>query len=219
VSAAQTMEELAERADAEVRAFSMRPLLDTARGLLNETKVHEKRDQLAKAIAAVKDAPDVVKNARERLLEQQDRLKVANEAWEQALVEAEWALDARIMREGNKTYIVTQYRNREDVPEGVEAEVMCIGNNDALVARRQVTADEAKDWKRRTAATHLNPQHQAVTSAEHAVALAKIDVDHAEDLWHAARYRLDAARTDAELAVASVACLARSLTTDREGTR
>jgi hypothetical protein len=213
VSAAQTMEELAERADAEVRAFSMRPLLDTARGLLNETKVHEKRDQLAKAIAAVKDAPDVVKNARERLLEQQDRLKVANEAWEQALVEAEWALDARIMREGNKTYIVTQYRNREDVPEGVEAEVMCIGNNDALVARRQVT------WKRRTAATHLNPQHQAVTSAEHAVALAKIDVDHAEDLWHAARYRLDAARTDAELAVASVACLARSLTTDREGTR
>lgn len=215
----EDLEQLAEKADDMHRELTAIPLLSVARGLLNETQILRRHDQLERARKAVRDAPDIIRARREALQSQQDRLRQTVDAFEQAVAQAEWALDARFVAESaTKVFLITRHR----VEPGQEPNDAWTFIEDAAGAsvyeeRRQMTADERATWKKRTAlaAREVQPAKQAKDSAEQAVAMARVDVEFADDQWKAARAELDAARTDADLAIAQLACLARALGGDR----
>lgn len=213
---AENLEQLAERAQLAL-VEPQRMLLDAARAMLNEAGIGEARRRLDGARAAVHDGPALVKAAREKLVEQNERLRQATEDYERALIEAEWALDARFVTEGNKTFLITRYNgNRDSVPP--DATLITGAEDDGVFeTRKAMTADERAAWKRRTAADarELKPLRDALDRARHAVDLAKVDVDARENEWGAARYEADVARAQADLAAAQIACLARTIGGDR----
>lgn len=210
MSAAETLEELAERADQHLRAALAPPSLTVARALFNEARLNAALTELDKARKILGDAPDVVAHAKEQRQTAKETLAHRRDEYAQAVAEAEWALSVRVARDGNKTYIVTRYHANDERPDDA---VPVDGAPDVWEQRRQVTADQADTWRKQAAAKNPNVVRSvaAVQAAEHALALCDIDVDRAEDRWQAARYLCDTARTTADAAIAHLNCLARSL--------
>lgn len=217
---APTSDEVAalhDRALQVVQSVLQPALLEEARQLLKAAGIGAARTKVAELRKAVADAPDIVANARERLLAAQDRERQARESYETALAEAEWALDGRFVAESNKTFLVTWHRpdevSGEDEAKARGWTLVANGGQDAWQERRQMTADERRQWVARTAsqAREVAPLASGLRQAEHAVALARIEVDTAENRWQGTRAALTAAIADVEAACAEVACLARSL--------
>lgn len=231
MSAAEQLEQLSEKADQArdvIRLATVSPLLSVVRGLMNEVGIQKRTSELDAAVRALYDGPDLVKNARESLVAAQERERQARESYEAAVIEAEWNLDGKFVSEGNKTYLVVWHtadscdrataeaKGWEFIPDAADGE-------GAWQERRQMTADERRQWVKRTAAEARNvlPLASDLRGAEHAVAMAKVDVERAEDRWHAARYALDASRTQLAAAATQLECLAHATRghNGTEGTR
>lgn len=217
--------QLAEKADQAagvIRLATVPPLLSLVRGLFNEVGIQKRTAELDAAVRALHDGPDLVAHAREALLAAQERERQLREQYETALAEAEWALDGRFVQDGNKTFLVVWHRGGETTPSEAEARGWKRVDDGGAVAdpdvnvvweeRRQMTADERRAWTKRTAqeAREVMPLAGDVRGAEHAVALAKVDVERAEDRWNAARYALEAARTQLGTAATQLDCLAHA---------
>lgn len=222
-AALEAMAEKADQAQAVLRLASIPPLLDVVRGLMNEVGIRRRSDELDAAVAALRDGPSLVANAQAHLLEMQERERRVRESYDTALVEAEWALDARFVQDGNRTYLVTWH----EAPDPAEAEArgwvladpQPQGKTNVYVERRQMTADERAAWRKRTAAQarEVQPLASDLRGAEHAVAMAKVDVETAERRWLATRYGVDAARTALASSATQLDCLAHATRGHQEG--
>lgn len=233
-AAAEQLEVLAEKADQAydvLRLATIPPLLSVVRGLMNECGIGKRTSELDAAVAALRDAPSLVANAQAHLLEMQDREKRCREAYDTALAEAEWALDARFVQDGNKTFLVTWHRENEATPDEAAARgwKLVEGTKSSSGAetktyeeRRQMTADERRAWVRRNAAQarEVTPLAGDLERASHAVAMARVDVASAEDRWQAVRYAVDACRTQLAASATQLEALAhatRGHATDSNG--
>lgn len=214
------LEALAEKADQArdvLRLATVPPLLSLVRGLFNECGIARRTSDLDAAIRALHDGPDLVANAREALLGAQERERLARERYEAAVIEAEWKLDGKFVSEGNRTYLVVWHTADScDKPtadaKGWEFITDAADGEGAWQERRQMTADERRQWVRRTAAESRDvlPLASDLRGAEHAVAMCRVDVERAEDRWGAARYALDASRTQLAAAATQLDCLAHA---------
>jgi hypothetical protein len=191
-------------------------LLSAARAMLNEAGIAKHHDALARARQAVVEGPDLVASARNALVTALEHEKQQRQRYDDALVEAEWVAESmnRFVVEGNRTFLVAtcpaEHTTADDETARCSAD-RCDGTGEL---RRQMTADQKAAYIKGEAKKRAEVVRAAkdLAEAEHAAALAKVDVDTAENRWQAARYAAELARTDADLAITHLACLARTLT-------
>ena len=179
---ATTLEDLGNKVDEAVRRVAEPPLLVEARAMLNEAGI-------VKARAYLRDMPDVLEAAQADFRKAQEAERLAREAYDQALSEAEWELDSRFVVEGNKTYLV----------DGEE--------------RRSMTADERAKWKA-TEAKKL----PSVKSAATALYAAEQHTAAMRDAVAATERRFSAAKHDLEASIAIVSTLRLALGTNAKET-
>lgn len=184
---ATPFEQLAETAADQLDPMRhQRPLLDAARAAMNEVGIGAARRSLADALAAYTAAQTNLRTA-------QAAESLAKSIHDDALRDAEWEADdpARFVVEGNKTYLVL------DVP-----------NDSGEMPRRQVTAEQRREWVRTQAV-----KSSTVIDAAHALAIATEDTAMARDAITFAERRLQAARHDLDAAAVQLAALTAALST------
>jgi hypothetical protein len=181
---------LGDKARAHLAVVTAPALLAAARAYLNEVGINHHHQALTEAARIVADGPDLVSNARATLLAAQEAERQATEELDEARTAAAWELSGQVRKEGNRI-IVTE-------PDGSE---------------REVTAAVRDEWLEHAANTHpaVAVARTRALEAEHQVGLARLEVDTAENRWQAARYQADLARTAADLAVAHLGTLTRTL--------
>lgn len=140
---------------------------------------------MLKARQRLHDALDNIVERQAMVREQQVVVQRLGDLLDQAIAAAEWELDARFVTEGAKTFLV----------DGDE--------------RRQMTADQRKDWKK------LEALRQPEVSAAHkAHREAQFDLDACKDAAIVADKAFAAARADLDAAIATVGVLAASIKGD-----
>lgn len=167
-------DELIQRIDEQVRD-SVRVLTDQVRAALNESGIRHARK-------LVEDSPDLLDNALGHLLAAKEKEEAAQDAYDKALLAAEWELDGRFDYAGNKTYLVT-------------------GDD-----RKAMTADERARWKAAEALKlpDVATARALLKAAQHDVAVAANDLKVAEK-------RVGAARTICEAAIAELNAFSHTL--------
>lgn len=210
MSAAENLEQLAERSERLINAALVPPALTVARGLFNEVRLPQALDQLEKCRRFVVDAPDLVAAALEARVAAREKVGHAKDELATATAEAEWALSARFVVEGNKTFLVTRYREGDEHPPNA---VPVDGEPGVFEARQPMLAADQDRWKRQRASEDpaVKRATAALAQAEHALAVCDVDYERAQDRWQASRVQADLARTAADAAIASLNCLARTL--------
>lgn len=174
------LHELVDKADQAVAAAQTHHTFEEARAALTEAGMARSRRRVDDALQAIDVSQAAVRSAHTAVRTERDH-------FDQAVAEVEWELDAEFVAEGNKTFLVLNDADGEPV-------------------RKQMTADERRDWKTREAAK--NPrvrQHRArVLDAEAVLAEARDGLTLAEK-------QFTAARIDLEAAIATVTTLAASI--------
>lgn len=178
----QTAAAIAAEVKAEVRRI-LRPSLDDARRLIGEAGIPHAR-------SALRSALDVLEAAQRQNREAQQTAQVAQETYDQAVLEAEWELDGRLVREGNKTFLVTPGTADDETDE----------------KRRQLTADEARAWKQAEAR-----KMPAVAEALVALRRANDRVLDTRDAVAVAEKRISACTHELDASVAQLNLLAVGL--------
>lgn len=133
------------------------------------------------------EALAAIEKRQTMLREQRAVVQQTADNLDQALADAEWELDARFVHEGNKWFLV----------DGDE--------------RRQMTADERRDWKAREAAK--NPDVDVKRGAHRQ---AQFDLDACKDAVDFAELAFRAARADLDAAIASVETLTTGIRKENE---
>lgn len=195
-----TLETLAEKAEAMAAEHRRVPSLDLVRAALNESGIRRAR-------SAMVDSPDVLANAQETLRSCQAGEAAAKEAYDAALAEASWVLDGAITREGNKSFI-----NPYMVTPDGHIELYGPAALGPKGEPRQVTADQAKAWVAAEAA-----KQPAVAKAAAALSGAAAETSAARDSVEVARLRCSVARHDCDAAVAELEALTVAI--PRSGTQ
>lgn len=170
------LHELADAIDEAIRSTTRPMLLQAARGLANEAG-------LASAAAAVKDGPDLIRDAMASVRDARQKERSVRDAYDAALAEAEDDLAGRFVTEANKTFLVTE--------DG---------------EKRSMTADERRSWVAREAR-----KAEAVRFAEKALHNAELDVAMASDDLTTAKDRFSAAKALQAGAVAYLNALSPAL--------
>lgn len=183
---AETPQQLAAAVFTALAKFDEHRTLEEARAAINEVGLYKARARVWESIDRITDAQQGVRSHAE----QARRLKAELDT---AVAEAEWMLDGRLVREGNKTFLVEACTGCEDES--------CTGQT-----RRQITADDARDWKAREA-LKAPPVHRAAE----AVRLEEQSLQEARDELVVAEKFNQAARADLDAAIAAVTTLAASI--------
>lgn len=146
--------------------------ISQVRDALNEVGIQRAREVL-------RDAPDLVANARLSLRQAQDAERVARERHAEAVLEAEWELATRFTVRSNKQWLTVD-DNGQPVAEADQ---------------RSMTADEKKAWIAHHAsqAPAVRTALAALRSAEENTAAARDDVSLAEARLSVAKHDIDAA--------------------------
>lgn len=167
--------ELAERALTIADEVDRPPSLEKVTGLLNAVGITRARNML-------REAPDVVAAARLDLREAQNVQQQAKEAYDTAVVEAEWALGGCFEARSNKQWLI---RDAAGVP---------VAEDD----QKSYTADERKAWLSHHAA--LQPDVRAaivrLSTSDREVARARDDLAVAEMRLTVAKHDVDAAAAE-----------------------
>lgn len=168
-----TMEELADKLDATIKAATRTPMLVEARAACNEAGVHKARADLIGAL-------DILNHAQEakRTAEAQER--TAKDAHTDAAVEAEWALaESCFDLRSNKTWLVKDAQGKP-LDEAQQ---------------RSVTADEKRTWIAHHVgqAPEVKRTAKVLREAEANTARARDDVNLAERRFSASKAELTAA--------------------------
>lgn len=171
-----TLDELAEKAEELASAFTERRTFDEARALLQEAGMNRARQSLADALARIAEAQSKLRAA-------QELAAIRKRQVDEAIAEAEWALDSKFVREGTKTFLVI---------DGKE--------------RKAMTADERVKWKQTEAR-----KQPAVADAAAYAAGADSEVGACRDALDHARLAFSAAKHDLEAACVVAQTLAASL--------
>lgn len=159
--------------------------LTEIRKALNESGISAARARLTEYLNDLPAAQDAVRAA-------QEGVRLARLALDQATAEAEWELDSRFISEGNKTFLlINEARDDEE--------------------RRQMTADERKEWKKNES-RHTPGVQQAMNVFD----AAESDLGAARDLlaWHDKAF--SAAKADLNASVAIVQTIAITLQGDNQ---
>jgi hypothetical protein len=178
--------ELGELVAAQLTA-AQRLVLDHARGFANESGIVAARNALREAVESIDKRQDAVRAA-------QDAERAAREAVGDAQTEVEWEMrDARVVKEGNKTYWVTDDDETEMVVKQIAGEGTEFASQAPTGRKRriQVTADEARDRLAREV-----KKHAAVVEAETSLRKAEESTYAARDAAASAERRFSAARAD-----------------------
>lgn len=146
--------------------------ISQVREALNEVGIQRAREVL-------RDAPDLVGNARLTLRQAQDTERTAREAHAEVVLEVEWELASYFEVRSNKQWL-TRDSGGDPVPEDDQ---------------RSFTADEKKAWVAHHAAQTQTVRSALNTlrSAEENTAAARDDVSLAEQRLSIAKHDLDAA--------------------------
>lgn len=168
--------ELADRVEESVRETLRMPALDAARAAANEAGLGRSRANLEAAAKRYEDTLPPYRDA-------QAAERRTKEQLDAALAEAEWTLNARLVKKSNKTYLPGE--------DGEE---------------RQLSADEVKAWKA-TEANRLEDVQQARAAHHEAVRARE---DRADDVALAERY-FTAARLEVEASIAQLQALTTAL--------
>jgi hypothetical protein len=163
--------------------------ISQVRDALNEVGIQ-------KARSVLREAPDLVANAKVTLRQAQDAERTAREQHADALLEAEWELATHFVVRSNKTWLA------------VDADGASIVEDD----QRSMTADEKKAW-----IAHHGNQAPAVKAALHALRSAEENTAAARDDVSLAEARLSVAKHD--LDAAAVQLRAFTLALPREDLR
>ena len=200
---------LVEAVAAEVVASIRVPSLDEARAACNEVGIRKAREALSIALGAIG-------LAQEEYREAQAVQRLAQEAHDQAVSDADWELDGRFVIESNKHWLTTSCEPCLGTgivnPHPVNAvnrgpEEACTACDGKGSTRRSLTADERKAWKANEAR-----KMPAVAAAAAALYRAEEDTAAARDGVTFAGHRFSAARHDLDAAVAELNALAVALT-------
>ena len=192
------------RIEAEVRAALGTATLAEARSIIAEAGIRRARAQLS-------EAPAKLALAQAAYREAQAVEKAAREGLDQAVMDAEWALDANFHTDGNKTYLRTICAECGGDGKVVEGDglVKCSICDGLGTLRKQMTADERRAYK--TAEARKVPEvvklGAEVWRAEQATAAARDAIAVAEKFCSAATHDVDAAA--AELSTLAAALRAR----------
>lgn len=173
----------------EVRA-ALYPTLAEARKLVNEAGIPTARNKLGSAL-------DVLDLSQKELREAQAVERAKQEAFDQAVLDVEWTLDANFVRESNRTYLVEDCSTcggagmQRGGPDQSSPCSVCIEGQ----SRRQVTADEAKAWKaaRARKAPEVMAAREALRRATERTYAARDAVALSERRISACTHELDAA--------------------------
>lgn len=146
--------------------------LAQVRDALNEVGIQRAR-------ATLREAPDLVANAKVSLRQAQDAERAARDAYADALLEAEWELATHFVVRSNKQWLA------------VESDGTAVAEAD----QRSLTADEKKAWIAHHAAQApaVKTAASALRAAEENTAAARDDVALAEARLSVAKHDLDAA--------------------------
>lgn len=178
------------------------PSLDEARKLIGEAGVDDARVELRRALDALDAA-----QAEHREAKAAER--AAAESHDQAVLDAEWALDGRFVTEGRTTYLVSQCTVRH-WPAGDGTAPECPECSDTGEVRKAMTADERKAWK----AAEARKTPEVATAAE----FLRRAVDRtlaARDAVNTAERRINACQHDLDATVAALHALAAGLAAGR----
>lgn len=190
-------EDLAAKAVDALVEFDQRRTFEEARAALREAGMYQAR-------AALQLAVEDIAQAQTDVVDTTQREKQARDALDQAMAEAEWELDGRFVSEGNKVFLVETCQELHDPADDAAPCAACGGT---CKVRRQMTADERRQWKQIEA--RKNPTvHDALArlaDAERSVLETKHNLALAERAFSAKKHDLDAA-------IACVGILAASIT-------
>lgn len=186
--------DLATRVITEVRSALRQPAVDEIRTALNESGIRRARKALA-------DAPDILDAAQREFRVVQEAERDARRAYEDAVLEAEWSLDARFVNEANKWFLVTAC-NEHKPGEGER----CNECNGTDKTRQQMTAEERAKWKTHAARSvpEVKRTAEALRRAEERVATARDGVTLADK-------KLSACKADVDAAIAELGALSLAL--------
>lgn len=196
---AQTMEELAERAEAAVADAMRIPPLDLCRSLLNEAG-------LPKARQVLRDGLGWLAAKQRDLRVAQEEERDAKAALDAALVASEWELDGWFVAEGNKTFLVTAACNDPAAHEAGVDSTLGIEGHTCVPERKAMTADERAKWK----ATEARKTPEVAAAAAR-LRSAEHDVAGCRDALVIAEKSLGAARADLDGAIAHLSALVTAL--------
>ena len=166
-------EELIQRID-EAVAAKQRQALDAMRTVLNETGIRRSRTAMA-------EAPAILANALVGQVQAQERVKNAKAELADEMDVAEMTVARPFETEGNKTWLVE---------DGQRARVVLADE------QKQIVAGLVRKHPQVVAA------RKRLQDAEHAAALAAVDVDVAKANLSIARHDVDAAAAELQLAAA-----------------
>lgn len=183
MSAAQTMEELADKAEAALADVMRIPPLDLCRALLNEAGLPAARKNLGAGLQLLAAKQRDLRGAQEEKRNADEALKVAT-------VAAEWSLSGCFEVRSNKTWLVVGADGGE-IPDDEQ---------------RSMTADEKKSW----IATYARNQ-PGVDEATTRLRTAEHDVAGYTDALVIAEKSLSAARADLDASVAHLNALVLAL--------
>lgn len=165
---------------------------------------------IRKARTDVLACPDRIAEVQHQLRATQEAERAAKERHASEVVAAEWELDGRFGTQSNKTWLLEGCAN----PGAHFADTDHLGGCAAMA--RQMTAEQRERWKAAEAARQPAVAKAAdeLRRAEHAVAAAR-------DALATEERRFSAAKADLQGAIAEMAALGNSITTndDRGGNR
>ncbi len=199
---AAALAELADKLAAEIRASLRQPRVDEVRKALNESAIRRSRETL-------RDAPEILEAAQREFRVAQEAERDARRVHDDAVLEAEWALDGRFVTESNKTYLVTACEPCKGTGRVSSAEhtapscKACEGTGET---RKQMTADERTRWKSHAARTvpEVKTTGEKLRRAEERTATMRDSVTIADK-------RLSTAKADVDAAIAELNAWALTL--------
>jgi hypothetical protein len=196
-------EELAAKAVDALVEFDQRRTFEEARAALREAGMYQAR-------AALWTAVEDIAQAQTDVVQWTQMEKQARDGLDQATAQAEWDLDGRFVSEGNKTFLVEPCAACGGAGYQVEAgdgHVDCDACAATGKVRRQMTADDRRQWKQLEARKNaaVRDALALVADAERGVLETKHNLALAERAFSAKKHDLDAA-------IACVGILAASIT-------
>lgn len=192
-----TTEELAERADELARKMREPSTFVEARAALQEAGVLKARRALAEAVDFIDVSLTSHRSAQEAERQAQD-------AYDEAIGDAEWELDTHFVTESNKTLLVIKQCEYALAPNWKEFHDPFVEHQ--CRETRPMTADERKAWK-----ANESRRMPAVKAAADELRKATQERDRTKDEIVLAERRFSARKADLAAAVASVEVLGASL--------